>query len=64
MDLPIPLLPDDSDLPLDLQAAVAAVYDLLRCERMLDYTEPLRPQLQGKAKAWVEARLRAAGKIV
>ncbi|MBP6788202.1 MAG: DUF4058 family protein, partial [Candidatus Promineofilum sp.] len=36
--LPVPLLPPDEDVPLDLQRAVNACYDLVRYERLLDYT--------------------------
>lgn len=35
--VPVPLLPPDPDVPLDLQAAVKACFDLVGYERLLDY---------------------------
>ena len=46
--IPIPLLPGDADVSLDLQAALTSVYDTFRFDRTIDYTRPpevpLRPR--------------------
>jgi hypothetical protein len=39
-DVPVPLLKDDSDAVLDLQAALANVYDCLRYDLEVDYRHP------------------------
>ncbi len=60
--LPVPLLPPDPDVPLDLQAAVRACFDLVGYERLLDYTAPPPPpELSAEDAAWVDEVLRAAG---
>ncbi|MGH2541721.1 MAG: DUF4058 family protein, partial [Ardenticatenaceae bacterium] len=59
--VPVPLLPGDADVPLDLQAAFTAMYDLARYDLVFDYTQPPRIPLEGEAAAWAEARLREAG---
>ena len=38
--LPVPRLPPDEDVVLDLQRAIDACYDLVHYERLLDYTVP------------------------
>lgn len=37
--IPVPLLADDADLALDLQAAFTATYDLLNYDLMIDYRQ-------------------------
>lgn len=60
--LPVPLLPPDRDVPLDLQAAVDACFKLVGYERLLPYNEaPPLPELAPEDLAWVEGQLRAAG---
>ena len=59
--VPVPLLPGDSDIPLDLQAVFTAVYDLLRYRQALNYQGRPPLPLEGKWAAWAEERLRAAG---
>jgi hypothetical protein len=59
--VPIPLLPGDPDVPLDLQLALTTLYDLLGYDLAVDYTRPPEVPLRPEAAAWVEARLRAAG---
>ncbi len=60
--VPVPLLPPDPDVPLDLQAAVAACFDLVGYERLLPYAEsPPSPELSNDDAAWVDATLREAG---
>lgn len=60
--VPVPLLPPDPDVTLDLQAAVDACFALVHYERLLDYTAPPPPpELSEDELQWVEERLRAAG---
>lgn len=41
--IPVPLLPPDPDIPLDLQAAVKACFNLVGYQRLLDYNQPPPP---------------------
>lgn len=59
--VPIPLLPSDPDMPLDLQQAFAAVYDLLGYDLAIDYTRPPEVPLEIEAALAAESLLRAAG---
>jgi hypothetical protein len=60
--VPVPLLPPDPDVPLDMQAAVRACFDLVGYERLLDYASPPPPpELSAEDAAWVDELLRAAG---
>jgi Protein of unknown function (DUF4058) len=61
--LPIPLLPDDSDVPLDLQQAFSTVYDVCSYDLIIDYAQPPEVPLPSEATGWAEDRLRAAGLI-
>ena len=50
----VPLLPPDADVPLDLQRAVDACYDLVHYERLLDYNvAPPPPPLSEADAGWV-----------
>jgi hypothetical protein len=59
--VPVPLLPGDPDVMLDLQQAFQAIYDWYGYDRAADHSAhpplPLAPEQQ----AWAEQRLRAAG---
>jgi hypothetical protein len=60
--VPVPLLPPDPDVPLNLQAAVDASFALVGYERLIDYTQPPPlPELSESDAAWVDERLHAAG---
>lgn len=60
--VPVPLLPPDPDVPLDLQAAVKSCFDLVGYERLLDYAgPPPPPELAEDDAAWVDEVLRTAG---
>lgn len=50
--IPIPLLPPDPDAQLDLQAALAACFELVGYERLLDYSQTL-PELSAEDAAWI-----------
>lgn len=58
---PIPLLPGDADLLLDLQAAFDTTYDLLGYDLILNYREPPEIPLEGASAAWAATRLRDVG---
>jgi hypothetical protein len=60
--VPVPLLPPDPDVPMDLQAAVRACFDLVGYERLLDYSGSLpAPELDEGDVAWVSEVLHSAG---
>ncbi len=59
--VPVPLLPGDPDVPLDLQRALTTLYDLLGYDLAVDYTRPPEVPLRPDAAAWVEGHLRALG---
>jgi hypothetical protein len=60
--VPVPLLPPDPDVPLDLQAAIGACFALVGYERLLPYADPPPPpELSSEDAAWVDATLRQAG---
>jgi hypothetical protein len=48
----IPLVEPDPDVPLDLQAAVEAVYDRARYWRRIRYDEPCVPALEEEDQSW------------
>lgn len=56
--VPIPLLPDDPEVPLDLQAVFRAAYGRSLYDRRLPYEQPLLPTLPPKDETWVRKRLR------
>lgn len=56
--IPVPLLPPDPDVPLDLNAALREVYDNSRYARRITYRLPAPlPPLRSAVAAWVESRL-------
>ena len=57
--VPVPLLPPDADVVLDLQAALTACYELVGYERLLNYREPLSA-LTDDESAWVKIKLHEA----
>lgn len=58
--VPVPLLPPDEDVLLDLQRAVNACYDLVHYERLLDYTvAPPPPPLSEVDAAWLLTQIEA-----
>ncbi len=59
---PIPLLPGDSAVPLDLQQALAVVYDIIGYDELVDYTQPPPGPLTSAEAVWVEEQLRRAGR--
>ena len=60
--LPVPLLPPDTDLPLDLGRALAVIYDRSGYDLRIDYTQPPPlPPLSAEETAWLDKHLRAGG---
>jgi hypothetical protein len=59
--VPVPLLPDDADVALDVQQVFTTTYDLLGFDLALDYTQPPEIPLPKEDAAWAEALLRMAG---
>lgn len=60
--VPVPLLPGDADVSLDLQAAFTSIYDEFHFELDIDYQEPPDVPFTPKQASWAEKLLRAAGK--
>ncbi len=55
--IPIPLLPEDDDVALDLQQAFTNVYDSIGYDLLLDYTRPADVPLKDKAATWAATLL-------
>jgi len=60
--VPVPLLPGDADVSLDLQQALTTVYDIIGYDELVDYSQPPYGPLTPEQAAWVEERLRSAGR--
>jgi hypothetical protein len=58
----VPLLMDDSDVELDLQAALSTEYDIMSYDESIDYSQPPPGPLTEEQAAWVDERLRKAGR--
>lgn len=54
----VPLLPGDTDCPLDLQQAFTTIYDSLRYDLVADYSRPPEVPLSPEAADWAEERVR------
>jgi hypothetical protein len=60
--IPVPVLEPDPDVPLDLGAAVASVYERGAYARKIDYHQPPpAPPLSTEEAAWVDALLSEKG---
>ena len=59
--VPIPLLPEDAEVALDVQQVFTTTYDLLGYDLALDYTQAPEIPLPKEDMAWAETLLRAAG---
>jgi len=55
--VPVPLLPGDDDVPLDLGHALRAIYDEARYDLSIDYDKPPVPPLAEEDAAWVQELL-------
>jgi hypothetical protein len=59
--IPVPLLPGDADVLLDLQKALSDTYDLSGYDLECNYTRPPQIPLDPEQAAWAQERLRQAG---
>jgi Protein of unknown function (DUF4058) len=60
--LPVPLLPPDSDAPLDLKAAIDAAYTRAGYDWRLNYCRPVPPpELRPAMRDWVSQNLAEVG---
>ncbi|MBX3439357.1 MAG: DUF4058 family protein, partial [Planctomycetaceae bacterium] len=50
--IPVPLLPEDGDVPLDLQAAFDLVYERSGYDYSLKYDKPLSPSVNDARRTW------------
>lgn len=57
--IPVPLLPGDADVPLDLQQALTAVYDDFGYAASVNYNRPPEVRLAADDVAWAEERIAA-----
>lgn len=55
--IPVPLLPGDDDVALDLQAAFQNAYDSASFDLVLDYNRPPELPLSAEQTAWLAERL-------
>jgi hypothetical protein len=60
--VPVPSLPGDAAVLLDLQHALSVVYQIIGYDDLLDYTKPPPGPLTPDEIAWVDERLRSAGR--
>jgi hypothetical protein len=60
--VPVPLLPGDPDVPLDLQRALHTVCDIIGYDDLIEYRQPPVGTLTPTQLAWVEEQLRRAGR--
>ena len=59
--IPIPLLPVDVDVALDLQLAWNAIYNLYHYDRAVNHAGTTRVKLSDEQQAWADECLRKAG---
>ena len=60
--IPVPLLEPDPDAPLDLSAALVAVYERGGYADLIDYRRtPPTPKLNKVETRWIDERLREQG---
>ncbi len=57
--IPVPLLPPDPDVMLDLQLVFTTIYDLLRYGRVVDYAKPPEVPLGGNVAEWAAGRIQS-----
>jgi hypothetical protein len=60
--VPIPLLPGDAPVPLDLQQALGVIYDILGYDELIDYSQPPPGPFAPAESAWIDEQLRRAGR--
>lgn len=60
--IPVPLLAGDADVAVDLHKAMTTIHDLFGYDRMLNYSVPPPGPFSAEDLAWMDQRLRAAGR--
>ena len=60
--VPVPLLPEDADASLDLQQALSTIYDIFGYDELLNYDRQPHGPLTEQQAAWIDQRLRQAGR--
>jgi hypothetical protein len=60
-EIPVPLRPEDQDVPLDLQQVLATAYDRAGYDLELDYRQEPVPPLPGNYVEWADGLLRSKG---
>lgn len=60
--IPVPLLPADGDVDLDLQQAFSSVYDRFNYEYVINYLLPPKIPLPAEIERWSDQLLRSRGK--
>ena len=58
----VPLLPEDTDVALDLQQALTTIYDIIGYDELIDYQQAPPGTLTTAELQWVDERLRLAGR--
>ena len=61
--VPVPLLPGDADVTLDLQAALTAVYDGVGYDLILDYGRPAGVVMSVEEREWARRVLVESGRV-
>jgi len=61
-EIPIPLLPADGPVPLDLQLALTVIYDIIGYDELVDYSKLPPGPLAPTEAAWVEECLHKSGR--
>ncbi len=56
--VPVPLLPDDADVSLDLQLALTTMYDELGFDLSVNYSQPPEIPLEGETAVWATELLK------
>lgn len=59
--IPVPLHPDDGDVPVDLQTLFQSVYERAGYDYALDYTAPIIPALSAEDEDWCRRLLTQRG---
>ncbi len=58
---PVPLVPPDPDILLDLQPMIDGIYTRYKYWRSIDYAKPINPPLSAEETAWLQDRQRELG---
>lgn len=60
--IPIPLDPGDDDVMLDLQSILNWLHEQMSYDQSIDYSQPPPGPMSAEDLAWIDERLRAAGR--